>query len=225
MKRVTATSIRIIDEHPFEDRFILSVPIDPIREDCYDLSLLLEDMGRQGESFRDFQHWNQISPANDESDAFRRIAQEAIGSGRKVHIGNISLAEEVEIIRQLYDSLGYFNERLNRYEVDFEESPLTVSVNIRNLAFSTKDSKILRNSQRFLPPPREPRHQKAMKSGLNSGLIPMITLNDPHSDRILLEEMVKSEKLSLTRLSATVHENFRKRGFSFSKEDLELDLG
>lgn len=72
------------------------------------------------------------------------------------------------MVRELYEALGYFDARENRFMVPFATAPITIGVNIRNLAYSTKDYKSKRESICFIPPPREPGHVKTLFAAINS---------------------------------------------------------
>jgi dihydroorotase-like cyclic amidohydrolase len=99
---------------------------------------------------------------------FRSVLAKSLSENNKIHIINCTLREEIQIIRELYDSLGYFDHKENRFMVPFLTAPVTLGVNIRNLLYSAKDYKSMRERICFIPPAREPGHTKSLFAALNS---------------------------------------------------------
>ena len=94
-------------------------------------------------------------------------------------------------MREIYESLGYFRESVNRFEPDFTTAPITLGCFFENL-FSDKNG--------F--PQRHTGHQKSLRKALNSGVIS--TLSFRKTDEIYLEKaiakLIASEEFSLFRL-------------------------
>lgn len=158
MKQVLSDRIiHIPGTDPLESRYEFTVATNIVSPIIIDLANLLETHRNDRVEYRkDYKLWNQVYPSEIEFELFQTILEESLLSKRKVHIINCTLREEIEIIRELYEELGYFNERENRFFVPFSTAPITIGVNIRNLAYSTKDYKSKRESICFIPPPREP---------------------------------------------------------------------
>ena len=148
-------------------------------------------------------------PGEKELEIFRDILEKALITKQKIHIINCTLREEIQIIRELYEGLGYFNPKENCFLVPFKTAPVTIGINIRNLAYSTKDYKSKRESICFLPPPREPGHTKTLFAGINSGVISTVSVNDTLTEKNLLRDLLHTEKIHLTKFAQVMYGNFR----------------
>jgi dihydroorotase-like cyclic amidohydrolase len=170
MKQVHSYSITLIpDTNPLDNRYLFRIATDIASPIIIDLAELLKEFRNDRVEFRkDYKLWNDVYPGEKELEIFQGIVEKAVVDGRKVHIINCTLREEVQIIRELYEGLGYFDTKENRFMVPFSEAPVTIGVNIRNLAYSTKDYKSKRESICFIPPPREPGHVKTLFAAVNS---------------------------------------------------------
>lgn len=51
---------------------------------------------------------------------------------------------------------------MNCFQVDFSEVLVTASVKIENLIYGMSDYKSMKERILFIPPPREPKHVKAL---------------------------------------------------------------
>lgn len=111
---------------------------------------------------RDYKLWNSVYPVDAEFEIFEEVVSTALRENKKIHITQVTLREEIEMIRSLYLDLGYFDEKENRFIVPFADAPITIGVNIKNLIYSTKDYKSKREEICFIPPPREPGHVKSL---------------------------------------------------------------
>lgn len=161
MKHILSDRIVYIDDQLHDDRYLFSLPTDISLPHMVDMAeLLAPHRDDQIEYRSDYKRWNQVYSPEKELELFRTIVDRAVSLGERVHIENISLREEVEIVRELYHSLGYFDAAMNRFWPDFARAPVTIGVNIRNLIYSTKDYKSKRDVICFVPPPREPGHVK-----------------------------------------------------------------
>jgi len=54
---------------------------------------------------KDYKLWSEVYSPKEELRIFTEIFDEAIKTDRKVHISNISLAEEIDIVKNLYMDL------------------------------------------------------------------------------------------------------------------------
>lgn len=170
MKQVLSHSITLVpDTDPFDSRYLFRIATDVSVPFIVDLAELLKEFRNDRVDYRaDYKLWNQVYATEKELELFLDIIENAIADGRKVHIVNCTLREEVQIVRELYEGLGYFDARENRFVVPFATAPVTMGVNIRNLVYSTKDYKSKRENICFIPPPREPGHLKALFAAINS---------------------------------------------------------
>ena len=228
MKQVLSTKItNIPGSDLFDNQYRFSIPENPHCDHAIDLAKRME--ARKNESL-DYsvnpKLWSEVYAPKIEWELFQEIAENALQSGSKVHIENISLAEEIEYVRDLYEKLGYFNEALNVFEPDFARCPITIGVNIRNLIYSFKDYYTLGKNAFFNPPPREPRHQKAIKSGVNAGIISTIHLNsDKRFDESrFFVDILQEEKTNLLKLGRLAYFNFLDIGYNFTPDQWIITL-
>lgn len=224
MKHIFADRITLIeDTDPFDNRYLFDIATDissPLEHDM--AKLLVPYHNDRVEYRRDYKLWNQVYPGAKELEIFQEIIETALSQNKKVHISNISLREELEIIRGIYEELGYFDVKENRFRVDFKNTPITGGVNIRNLAYSIKDYKSQRENICFIPPPRESWHVKALFAGLNSGIVSTIHINDMTKEKALIQGLITSEKTNLTTLSGAMYNNFLAIGFDVNRQELIL---
>ncbi len=225
MKKVTRTSIINIDKELFDNKFLFSVPTELSFDWWVDLSVLLAQRRNEKLDFKkDYKLWSEVYSPKDELEIFKIVFDDAVSKGKKIHVTWISLDEEVNIVKSLYNDLGYFDNELNRYEVDFQNAPITIWVNIKNIIYSFKDYKSLKEKILIIPPPREPRHQKAMITGINSQVISTISLTWDDEEYDMLKYLIKEEKTNLSKLANNLCFNFGSRWFVFEEKELILDL-
>ncbi len=157
MKQVLSHSIILIsDTDAFDGEYLFQVATEVVSPQIVDISLLLKEFRNDRVEYKkDYKLWNQVYPTEKELKIFKNVVEKSLLNGQKVHIINCTLREEVEIVRELYHKLGYFDAKENRFVVPFSTAPITIGVNIRNLVYSTKDYKSKREQICFLPPPRE----------------------------------------------------------------------
>lgn len=164
MKQVLSQSISLIPgTDVLDNRYLFRVATDISAPFVIDLALLLKEFRNDRVEYKkDYKLWNDVYPGEKELELFQEILEKALTSGQKVHIINCTLREEIQIIRDLYENLGYFDAKENCFIVPFETALVTIGINIRNLSYSTKDYKSKRESICFIPPPREPGHTKSL---------------------------------------------------------------
>ncbi|MDQ7009062.1 MAG: hypothetical protein Q9M94_02120 [Candidatus Gracilibacteria bacterium] len=121
---------------------------------------------------------NVYSP-EDELYFFKEVFENAIKNNKKTHIIGITLKEEVEILENYYNKLGFFNEEINCFEVDYSKVLVSASVKIENLMWRGSDYKKMGKKIFFNPPIRESGQVKAMFKGINRGSISGIKINSP----------------------------------------------
>ena len=157
MKFVSSHSItHTPDTDAFDGEYLFQVATEVTSSQVIDISLLLKEFKNDRVEYKkDYKLWNQVYPTEKDFEIFKDVVEKSLSNGQKVHIINCTLREEVEIVRELYHKLGYFDAKENRFVVPFSTAPITIGVNIRNLVYSTKDYKSKREQICFLPPPRE----------------------------------------------------------------------
>lgn len=210
MKQVFSQAITLItDTDPLDNRYLFQIATDISSPIIVDLAELLREFRNDRVEFRkDYKLWNDVYPWEKELEIFQNLVETALADNRKIHIINCTLREEIQMIQALYMDLGYFDAKENRFMVPFEVSPITIGINIRNLAYSTKDYKSKRDAICFVPPPREPGHVKTLFAAINSWVISTLSINDLEAEENILRDLLCSEKINLTTLSQIVYGNF-----------------
>ncbi len=170
MKQVLSQSITLIpDTDPLDNQYCFHLATNVSSSIIVDLAELLKEFRNDRVEYKkDYKLWNDVYPGEKELELFQDIVEKALVGNRKIHIIHCTLREEVQIIQALYTNLGYFDLKENRFMVPFAIAPITIGINIRNLAYSTKDYKSKREAICFIPPPREPGHVKTLFAAINS---------------------------------------------------------
>ena len=220
MKSVLYDRIICTDNDWFDHRYRFLIARNPTGFPTVDLAeSLLQNRNDAVDTKKDPKLWNEVYPSERELRIFQETIEQALRKNKKLHIVNCSLREELEIVRQLYLDLGYFDLSENCFRVDFQNAPITAGINIRNIAYSTKDYKSKRDAIYFIPPPRTPGDVKGLFAAINSGVIATITVNDVENESNLLETLIQSEKTNLLHLANLLYWNWEARGFKGEKEE------
>jgi len=223
MKKILESAIINVDENYFDNKFLFQIPTNLQFDREVDMSELLGKCRNESLNYKkDYKLWSEVYSPKDELKIFTELLEDVVENNKRIHISNISLAEEIDMVKKLYLDLWYFDKELNCFKIDFENAPVTIGVNIRNIIYSFKDYKSMREKILFIPPSREPRHQKAIKSAINSWVISTISLNNREDESKYLVEIIKEEKTSLVRLVCALYFNFIHRWFVCNTEELEL---
>ena len=127
MKQVFSDKIINIDGNLYDNRFLFKVATNIISDREIDLSKELSFHKNENLEYKkDYKLWSEVYSPKIELELFRSIFDDALKSGKKMHISNISLAEEIDLVKKLYLDLGYFNEELNCFVLDFENAPISI---------------------------------------------------------------------------------------------------
>lgn len=214
MKQVFSHSIiHIPGTDLFENQYLFQIATDISSLMIIDLAELLKEFRNDRVEFKkDYKLWNQVYQGEKELELFQEIVEKALKERRKIHVVNCTLREEVQIIRELYEELGYFDAKENRFVVPFDRVPITIGVNIRNLVYSTKDYKSQREHICFLPPPRESGHVKTLFAAINSGVISTVNINNITKEEVSLKTLLDTEKINLTIFAQVIYGNFLEIG-------------
>lgn len=225
MKFVSSNSVTYLSWDKLENVFKFFVPTNLHSDFEFDLAKeLIKFENKNLPYLKDSKLWSEVYSPKKELEIFTVTLEESLLKNKKIHFSNISLWEEIELVKKIYFDLGYFNKELNRFEIDFINSPVTIWVNINNIIYSFKDYKSKKEKIFFIPPPREPRHQKAVKSWINAGIISTININNLVTEKEFLIEIISEEKTSLTNLANNIFYNFEKIGFNFNTEEIVLRM-
>lgn len=224
MKKVLEKSIINLDDNYFDNIFVLKIQLDKEFANEFDISKLILPHKNESLNYKkDYKLWSQVYSPKDELKIFNELIEYNLKKNIKIHISNISLSEEIDIIKKLYIELWYFDKELNCFIVDWENVPVTIWVNINNVIYSFKDYKSKKEKILLIPPPREPRHQKVIKSSINSWLISVIDINGKE-DVENIKQIIKEEKASLTRLASCFYYNYIKIGFRCESDELIINI-
>lgn len=227
MKQIFENKIITVGENHFDNKFLFYLPANLSCDFEVDMAELLLPYKNENLDFKkDYKMWNQVFSPKDELKIFEEIVEKTLKENKKIHLENISLIEEVQIIRNLYLDLGYFNESLNRFEIDFKNAPVTIGANISNLIYSFKDYNKLKSSIFFIPPPREPRHQKALKNALNSWVISTIKIWEENKEKWLefLKQLISEEKINLLKLWRSLYFNYKNIWYGLDKSEIIIEI-
>lgn len=225
MKEVFRDKIINIDENLYDNKFLFKIAINAKSEIEQDMSHLLLDFKNENLDYKkDFKLWNQVYSPKKELEIFSDLFLKNLSSNKKIHISNISLSEEIVMIRDLYLDLWYFNSDLNRFEVDTKNAPITIWTNLLNIIYSFKDYNRKKEEIFFIPPPREPRHQKSLKSGINSSIISTIKIEWNKDEIEFLRQIILDEKVNFLKLSRSLYFNYKDIWFTTDESEIIIDL-
>lgn len=110
--------------------------------------------------------WSEVYSPKDEISIFTELFEKALSECKKIHIVGITLAEEVQMLENYYQELGFLREDINAFDVDFSLPLVTVSCHIENLMWKGSDYKAMRENIFFCPPIRESGQNKALFKGI-----------------------------------------------------------
>lgn len=127
MKKVLENSIINIDENYFDNKFLFQIPSDLKSNIEVDMRELISEYKNENLNYKkDYKLWSEVYSPKDELAIFTEVFEKALKNNSKIHISNISLAEEIDMVKNLYLDLGYFDKELNRFEIDFTNAPVTI---------------------------------------------------------------------------------------------------
>ena len=166
--------------------------------------------------------WNVYSP-EDELEIFKNLFTDALKNNKKIHIVWITLWEEINILEKYYESLGFFSDQINCFEVDFSVPLVTVSIKIENLEWKWSDYKKMWEKIFFNPPIRESGQVKAMFKWINRGVIAWIYIKEFNEEKkMFLEQQLNTEHILPTTLSKVLNYNLADIWFKSEQTDLIL---
>ncbi len=151
------------------------------------------------EKFQDDVHM----PSSEEQVLDEILASSLWSFTSSLHISDISLASSVWKIRTYYETLWYFKEELNTYEVDIHGTPITFGAHIEHVLYAIND----KNHVSPVVPLRSSWDRKALLAGINSGIITGLHGCTNTTIQILLE----SEMISPYMLGQISCYNFQKQ--------------
>ena len=166
---------------------------------------------------------NVYSP-EDELEIFKDIFNDAIKNGKKIHIIWITLKEEIELLEEYYEKLGFLREDINCFAPNFSVPLVTASVKIENLMRRWSDYKRMGKQIFFNPPVRESWEVKAMFKWINRWVIAGIHITK-HKEEIndFLSTQVKEENILPITLWKVLKYNLESIWFTWENQNLIID--
>lgn len=143
--------------------------------------------------------YSEVYSPKDELEIFRALFDNALKYKKKIHIIGITLVEEVKILEEYYEELGFMREDINAFDIDFSIPLVTASCNIENLIWKGSDYKAQREKIFFCPPIRETGNNKALFKWITRGVIAGIEISPDSWESGLAEQFlwdcIREEKI------------------------------
>ena len=103
MKKVTEKAIINIDDNLFDNKIVFDLPVDLKFENEIDIAEELKSCRNDNITYKkDYKLWNEVYSPKEEFRIFQSHFDLAINKNKKIHISNISLQEEIELVKNLY---------------------------------------------------------------------------------------------------------------------------
>lgn len=144
--------------------------------------------------------WSEVYSPKDELEIFIELFENALKNNKKIHIVGITLDEEIKILEQYYEKLGFIREDINAFDVDFTIPLVTVSCYLENIMWKGSDYKRLWKKIFRNPPIREAGQVKALYKWINRGVIVWIDIENLSDEVVdfLKQELLNEHILALT---------------------------
>lgn len=170
MHKILPHSIKY--DHARDDNLSYEIPVFAWSEEqdiqVYDVA----DFWRgqvDASSYTSFDDWLRLLDREQEHRWIESLVA-GITDGAKLHIRNISTTEAVLLIRDMYEEWGYFSDYPRACQIPFASAPITVSISIEHLLYSSKDKNHISDVARY-PALRSPSDQRVILTGLRTGVI------------------------------------------------------
>ena len=227
MRKIFKSKIISIGNNSNEKKYDYSVLLfwDKWDKNCIFLEKKLSKMKNSKLNYKnDYKLYNEVYSPKGELKVFNEIFDDSLKTGRKVHIVGISLREEVEILKDYYTSKWFYNDSMNCFQVDFSEVLVTASVKIENLIYGMSDYKSMKERILFIPPPREPKHVKALFNWINSGVVAWIHLVAISEENTkFISKCIQNEKILPLRIWKLLYYNFIDIWIDWEKNNLIIE--
>lgn len=243
MKQVFKDKIIDIDKNFFDNKFLFEIYDFSawIKSDSIKIVFmkhLLEKKKNTSLSEKVKVHpamWSEVYSPKDELEIFTEIFENAIKNKEKTHIVWITLKEELEMLEKYYSELGFFDESINCYKVDYKIPYISASVDIKNLVWKWSDYKKMWKEIFFIPPIREAWQVKSMYKWINRWSIAWIYINIPPWQRGLggfwdtnfdyknfLEKQILEEHILPITLAKVLNYNYEDLWILWEKISFEM---
>nr|MDD3720598.1 hypothetical protein [Candidatus Gracilibacteria bacterium] len=232
MKQVFKDKIINIDQNYFDNKFLFEIYDFSKGVKSNDVEIIfLEDLLKNKKNNELLEKvkvhpamWSEVFSPKDEFEIFTSIFENAIKTEKRTHIIGVTLGEEIEILEKYYDNLGFFDESINCFKVDYKIPLVSVSVNIRNLMWRGSDYKRFGKNIFFIPPIREAGQVKAMFKGVNRGSIAGIFIESLGDDeKTFLQNQIKEEHILPLTMAKVLNYNYEDLGLECGKVNIEIN--
>ncbi len=168
--------------------------------------------------------WEQVYSKKSELEIFEKLFLEAIKNNKKIHIIWITLKEEVEILEKYYESLWFFKEEINAFDIDFSKVLVSASVKVENLIYRWSNYKAMKEKIFFNPPIRESGQTKAMFKWINRWVIAGLFIENFNEEiQTFLEDQIKQEYILAIFLAKVLNYNLEKIWIIWEKKELIIN--
>jgi len=168
--------------------------------------------------------WSMVYSPEVELEIFTELFEEAIKTGKHIHIVWVTLENEIKILEDYYEKLWFLREEINCFAPNFSIPLVTVSVKIENLMWRGSDYKRLRDKIFYNPPIRESWQVKAMFKWINRWVTAGIYIeNFSQEVKDFLEEQIKQEHILPITLAKVLCYNLEEIGFKWDKKELVIN--
>lgn len=228
MKKVYKNSIENIDDNLFDKRFLFEV-FSVWKNDTQiifmeDLLKLNKNEELEKNIWQKYAIYSNVYSARDELEIFKNLFNEAITTGKKIHIVWITLQEELDILEEYYEKEWFMREDINCFRVDFSRVLVSASVKIENLMWRGSDYKRMGEKIYFIPPIREAGEVKAMFKWINRWSIAGLYLwNMNQEKQDFLNFSLTNEDIIALNLAKVLSYNLKDAGLIWEKKEIILN--
>jgi len=167
--------------------------------------------------------YSEVYSPKDELEIFMRLFEDAIQNNNKIHVVWVTLGEEIKILEEYYEELGFIREDINAFDVDFSLPLVTVSCHIENLMWRGSDYKAQRDNIFFCPPVRESWQNKALFKWITRWVIAGIELWEFTSERQkFIWDCIRQEKILPLHMGKVLKYNLEDVWLRGKEEELEI---
>jgi hypothetical protein len=161
----------------------------------------------------------------DEIEIFKNLFEMALKENKKIHIVWVTLDEEIKMLEEYYETLGFMREDINCFKVDFSVPLVTVSVHIENLIWRGSDYKRMWKKIFFLPPIREAGLTKSMFKGINRWVIAGIHIKNLNDEvKEFFQKCVIEEHILPLTLGKVLQYHMLDAWFEWTEKQIILDI-
>ncbi len=168
--------------------------------------------------------YSEVYSPKDELEIFTELFETAISQNKKIHIVWVTLGEEIRMLEEYYEELGFMREDINAFDVNFSTPLVTVSCHIENLMWKGSDYKAQRDMIFFCPPIRESGQNKALFKWITRGAIAGIELWEfTPEKREFIWNCIRGEKILPLYMWRVLKYNLEDAWLAGEVEELEIE--